>query len=305
MRRHMRRATRRAAILGTVLLVWGCGSDRAPVVAGPRSVAAPPPPVRMSMQALHEAGGVPFDWKLTPAPGDAQRGRAVFDAYGCAACHVVAGESFAGQGTGAGPELTGMGAHHPPGYFVEAILNPDGIVVEGPGYVGATGLSTMPAYPDMPLVDLTDVVAYLSSLTTGHNHEAMMAAQAGAAPANLRERPAPPRQSGTVHIVMRYDLLPGKLGEFEAWFRDHGRPAFLGVDGLTGIATYVTGGGGPALVSIFTFRDEQAAEAFLSAPAARVLGEEWDSFIGPHGHVLSRLPPVYPVESLSAPPAPR
>lgn len=251
------------------------------------------------MEALHAAGGVPFDWKLTPPPGDAARGRAVFAAYGCAACHVVQGETFANQGSDAGPDLTGMGAHHPPGYFVEAILNPNAIVVEGAGYAGPSGLSTMPAYPDMPLVDLIDVVAYLSSLTTGHNHAAMMAAAEGALPSNLRERPVPPPQPGAIHIVMRYDLLPGKLGEFETWFRDHGREDFLAVDGLTAIDTYVVGGTGGALVSIFTFRDQQAATAFLSSPAAVTLGDKWDSFIGPHGHVLSRLPPVYPVEALS------
>jgi hypothetical protein len=254
----------------------------------------------MSMEALHAAGGVPFDWKLTPPPGDAQRGRAVYAAYGCPSCHVVQGEAFPEQGTSAGPELTGMGAHHPPGYFVEAILNPNAILVEGAGYASPSGLSTMPEYPDMPLVDLIDVVAYLSSLTTGHNHAMMMAAQADATPSNLRERPVPPPQPGTIHIVMRFDVLPGKLAEFETWFRDHGRAEFLAVDGLTAIDTYVVGGAGGALVSIFTFRDQQAANAFLASPAAESLGGKWDSFIGPHGHVLSRLPPVYRVETLSA-----
>jgi hypothetical protein len=285
-----------------VLLAGACRNDDTRVEAT-RSVAPPPAPVRISMDALHAAGGVPYDWKLTPPPGDARRGRQVFQAYGCPSCHVVQGESYPGQGTGVGPELTGMGAHHPPGYFVEAILNPNAIVVEGAGYAGPNGLSIMPAYPDMPLVDLTDVVAYVSSLTTGHNHAMMMAAQQPTVPTNLRERPAPPPQSGTIHIVMRYDVLPGKLGEFEAWFREHGRREFLAIDGLTGIDTYVTSGsGGPALVSMFTFRDQQAADAFLASDGARVLGDKWDSFIGPHGHVLSRLPPVYPVPTLSGRP---
>jgi hypothetical protein len=130
-----------------------------------------------------------------------------------------------------------------------------------------------------------------------------MAAQRDAVPSNLRERPAPPPQAGAIHLVMRYDLLAGKLGDFETWFRDQGRQQFFLFDGLTGIDTYVTSGtGGPTLVSIFTFRDQQAAEAFLSSPPARVLGDTWDSFIGPHGHMLSRLPPVYPVETLSGRP---
>ena len=195
-----------------------------------------------------------------------------------------------------------MGAHHPPGYFVEAILNPNAIVVDGAGYTSANGLSTMPAYPEMPLVDLTDVAAYLSSLTTGHNHAIMMAQQAGAVPSNLRERPAPPPQAGTIHLVMRYDVLDGKLDEFETWFRDQGRAQFFAIDGLTSIETYVVGGTGGALVSIFTFRDQRAAETFLASPAADSLGGKWDSYIGPHGHVMSRLPPVYRVDALSGRP---
>lgn len=252
------------------------------------------------MAALHAAGGVPLDWKLTPAPGDAARGRRVFTQYGCPSCHVVQGESFDQQGTSPGPDLTGMGAHHPPGYFVETILNPNAIVVEGDGYASADGLSTMPAYPDMPVVDLTDVVAYLSSLDTGHDHAAMMAAQ-NAVPTALRERPAPPPQPGTIHLVMRFDVLQGRLGEFETWFRDEGRARFLANDGLTAVDTYVTGGMTTTLISIFTFRDQAAAEAFLASPTGQALGEQWDSFIGPHGHTLSRLPPVYRAESLSTP----
>jgi hypothetical protein len=111
-----------------------------------------------------------------------------------------------------------MGAHHPPGYFVEAVLNPNAIVVEGEGYAGPSGLSTMPAYPDMPLVDLIDVVAYLSSLTTGHNHAMMMAA-AGALPTISASARPPPQP--TIHIKAM--TCHRKLGEFETWFRTAGR----------------------------------------------------------------------------------
>jgi len=288
-----------ALAVAVVVLACERGGRTVPTA---RSVGPPPPPVRMSMEALHAAGGVPFDWKLTPAPGDAVRGRAVYEEYGCASCHVVQGETFAQQGSNPGPELTGMGAHHPPGYFVESIVNPNAIVVEGAGYAGPTGLSTMPSYPDMSLVDLTDVVAYLSSLNSGHNH-AMMMAQQNMVPTALRERPAPPPQSGGIHLVMRFDVQPGRLADFEQWFRDEGRAKFLATDGLVGIDTYVTSGmGGPAIVSIFTFRDQQAAARFLDTPEGLALGEHWDSFIGPHGHTLSLLPPVYRADSLSTPP---
>jgi hypothetical protein len=300
----MRATIGRRAALGVALLALGCARDERPAVPTARSTLPPPPPVRMSMEALHAAGGVPYDWKLAPAPGDPARGRAVFAAYGCPSCHVVQGEAFPDQGTSPGPDLTGMGAHHPAAYFVEAILNPSAIVVDGEGSATPGGLSTMPAYPDMSLVDLTDVVAYLASLTTGHDHAAMMAAR-GAMPANLRERPAPPPQPGAIHLVMRFDVLPGRLADFEAWFRDEGRPRFFAVDGLTAIDTYVVSGtGGPALVSIFTFRDQRAADAFLASAEGTALGDTWDAFIGPHGHVLSRLPPVYRVDGLSGRPGP-
>jgi hypothetical protein len=127
----------------------GCGQGADDTVGDARSVQPGPPPVRLSMAALHATGGVPVDWKLLPPPGDVARGRRLFAQYGCPSCHVVQGETFAEQRRSPGPELTGMGAHHPPGYFVEAILNPDAIVVDGDGYTGER-TSTMPTYPDMP-----------------------------------------------------------------------------------------------------------------------------------------------------------
>src|SRR5262245_1871457 len=89
------------------LACGGRSSDRAtasrPRVPGPR----------LSMNALHQMGGVPPGWQLTPPPGDFGAGRTVFVDFGCPSCHRVEGEAFSAKATTGqvGPELTGMGAH--------------------------------------------------------------------------------------------------------------------------------------------------------------------------------------------------
>ena len=124
-----------------------------------------PPPI--TMEALHRAGGVPAGWKFTPPPGDPARGRQAFVDFGCFSCHPVQSEHFADRPDEQrpGPDLTGMGSHHPTEYFAESILNPDAVLVDGPGYLGSDGRSIMPSYPDMTLAQLADLVAYLKSST--------------------------------------------------------------------------------------------------------------------------------------------
>ncbi len=53
------------------------------------------------------------------APGDADRGEALFERAGCAACHTVGG-----FGTARGPDLTSVGARRGPAYLREALLEP-------------------------------------------------------------------------------------------------------------------------------------------------------------------------------------
>src|SRR5262249_34366437 len=68
-----------------------------------------------------------------------------------------------------GPDLTGMGAHHPAEYFAESILNPNAVIVTGPGYTDAQGLSIMPNYREsLTVAELIDLVAYLKSLGGEH-----------------------------------------------------------------------------------------------------------------------------------------
>jgi mono/diheme cytochrome c family protein len=130
-----------------------------------------PPPIRATMSELHAHGGVPEGWKFLLPPGDAAEGRKVFVSMECYACHAVKGESFPQSSKtprASGPELTGMGSHHPAEYFAESILNPNRVIVQGAGYTGPDSLSRMPSYADsMTLKQLVDVVAYLKSLTGG------------------------------------------------------------------------------------------------------------------------------------------
>jgi len=130
---------------------------------GHHHVQEPTSPMRTTIAELHASGGVPRGWLFTPPAGDEKIGRSVFAQLQCYACHAVAGEDFPAP-TAPGPELTGMRGHHPAGYLVESILNPDAVIVEGPGYTRADGRSTMPEYPDLTLAELIDLVAYLRGL---------------------------------------------------------------------------------------------------------------------------------------------
>jgi mono/diheme cytochrome c family protein len=161
-----------AAAGSCVVLSIAAGGEMSPM-----SRPAPPPPIRATMSQLHAHGGVPPGWKFLLPPGDATEGRTVFASMECYACHEVKGEQFPRDSKTprrSGPDLTGMGGHHPAEYFAESILNPNRVIVEGPGYTGPDGLSTMPSYADtMTLRQLVDVVAYLKSLGGGdmaHGH---------------------------------------------------------------------------------------------------------------------------------------
>jgi len=125
-------------------------------------------PIRVTPEELHRSGGLPPGWQFTLPPGDPRAGREVFIRMECYACHRVAGESFSGgtKEQKPGPELSGMGGMHPTEYLAEAIMNPNAVIITGPGYTGPDGLSTMPDYSELlTLRQLLDLVAYLKSLT--------------------------------------------------------------------------------------------------------------------------------------------
>jgi hypothetical protein len=145
--------------------------------ATPPAPGAPVTPgTRITMDALHAAGGVPPGWRFTLPPGDPAAGRQVYVDLKCYACHAIKGEQFPlkpGEAAAAGPDLTGMGRHHPTEYLVESLVNPSAVLIDGPGYVGGDGRSIMPATPAMTLAQLIDLVAYLKSQggDAGHAHD--------------------------------------------------------------------------------------------------------------------------------------
>ena len=152
---------------GLAVLVFGCTAvlvDSTPARhAGHvlHHAASEPGPVRLTMEALHERGGVPPGWILVPPEGDVAHGREVFIRVGCYACHQIAGEKLPAS-SGLGPDLTGVGKHHPAGYILESILNPNAVIVDERGYTGPDGKSIMPDYRgQLSVSDLIDLVAYL------------------------------------------------------------------------------------------------------------------------------------------------
>jgi hypothetical protein len=95
-------------------------------------------------------------------------------------------------------------------------------------------------------------------------------------------------------------VLPGKLAEFEKWFATKGRSAFTAVPGFVRIDTYVDPvRPGAAVTSLFVFRDEAALRNFMGDPASVELWNQFDAFVGPHGHLAMDQPLVYRAPSLS------
>jgi len=270
-----------------------------------RNVAPPARlPVRISMEALHRAGGTPLRWRFTPPPGDVAAGRRAFEALGCPACHTVQGEPFSIVTT-TGPELTTMGGHHPPEYFAEAIMNPDAVLVEGPGYIDAQGHSSMPAYPDMTVAQLADLVAYIGALTPErfgsekaagmHDHGAM------GAPLGV-ELPVPPAIDASSFLVESYEIQDGKLRQLESWFQQEALARFRAHDGLLTIDTWVDGTReSPLLLTVFGFRSDVAREGFVNDPAIASLLERFEEFGAPRPLRSFRRPPLYRALSLSSP----
>jgi len=149
------------------------GQSHAGHGAAPAAPGAPTTGTRITMDALHATGGVPPGWRFTLPPGDPAAGRQVYLDLKCYACHQIKGEQFPlkpGEVATAGPDLTGMGQHHPTEYLVESLVNPSAVVIDGPGYVGGDGRSIMPATPGMTLGQLIDLVAYLKSQRGDADH---------------------------------------------------------------------------------------------------------------------------------------
>ena len=302
---------------GETALLAGAILSLAAALAMPRAVApiAPgssgerprgAPGVRLTMMELHRQGGVPRGWQPRVPPGDADAGRATFVALGCPSCHRVAGEAFSRSApSGPGPELSGMGSHHPAAYFAEALLDPDAVVLEGAGWVDDDGRSTMPAYPDLTVRQLGDLVTYLTSLkqdaAAASAHEAMSGRGITVESITSRMLPdAPAAPDGRTYYAQSYDVLPEQLPAFERWLATTGRARLLDVEGLVAVDTYADlERPGTPLTTVLAFRDEAAFRTFLADPASADLWRELDAFVGPHGHRAIDRPPIYRVPSLS------
>jgi len=140
----------------------------APAPAGTKA------PMRVTMEEMHHGDGVPKGWRFSWPDGDAAKGREVYAKLECYQCHAVPGAGFPDvkqDPSRQGPPLAGMGDMHPPEYFAESILNPNAVIITGPGFTGPDGLSIMPDYRDsLTLAETIDLVAYIRSLTGGGHH---------------------------------------------------------------------------------------------------------------------------------------
>jgi mono/diheme cytochrome c family protein len=128
---------------------------------------------RVTEREMHAfPGGVPLGWKFSLPAGDPQKGKKVFADLECYACHPMPGQGFpAPTADKPGPPLAGMGEEHPAAYFAESIVNPNAVLIDGPGYLDADGRSRMPNFNDNLTVEqLVDLVAYLKSLKGGGGH---------------------------------------------------------------------------------------------------------------------------------------
>lgn len=109
-----------------------------------------------------------------PDTGNTERGKAVFIATGCAACHRVAGaETPAPTVTPVVPVVLGgdITVEMTDGYLVTSIINPSHRLAAYPRtQIIENGKSRMPVYAEnLSVRDLTDLVAFLQSHYTVRN----------------------------------------------------------------------------------------------------------------------------------------
>jgi hypothetical protein len=273
-----------------------------PAAGQPAATPAKPGGVRMTMAELHQAGGVPPGWKMSPGKGDPQAGLRAFLDLGCRICHVIDGVKLPAESlnaVGPGPDLTGMGAHHPAAYFAESILDPNAVLVDGPGYIGSDGSSAMPSYPSMTVAQLTDIVAFLSSLTAEKPHDFELAPPG--AGISTAEVPAPPPSEATAFLVQSYDVLPGKLAAFESWFADQGAARLLSPGGPVSVETFVDRTRtGSSMTTVFGFEAAADLATFSTNGALRDAKLAFDEFIGFHVHATAAAPPLFRAPTLTA-----
>ncbi len=302
-----------AGALAVTAYTLGAAREGAPSppVSAPVTAAPLPGSIRVTMAELHRSGGLPSGWSFNPA-GNAAAGRQAFEDYGCYTCHAVEGAGLPqkpDEGPTAGPDLTGMGAHHPAEYFVESILNPDAILVEGPSYIGADGHSAMPSYPDMTARDLRDIVAFLMSLKGAEAQPHVHVAGSGTQlmpdriivdPGELPYVPPPPPRRAKTFLARSYSMRDGMLPAYRQWFARDGARALLASPGLLSVDTFVNGTCHEApMVTVFGFADQAALDRFLGDPQQVEIANRMAEFISPRNDRFRDWPPFYRVDDLS------
>jgi putative heme-binding domain-containing protein len=128
------------------------GGGRGPGLNRPKLNKAPDDSALREVISRGIPPEMPGAWQLTPrevasvagyvrslgaAPqehltGDAARGERIYEAKGCAGCHIVAG-----RGEGLGPELTDIGARRNAVHLRQTLLNPSSSLPEGFLYLAA------------------------------------------------------------------------------------------------------------------------------------------------------------------------
>jgi len=129
------------------------GGGRGPVLARPTLRKAPDDEALRAVIAGGIEPEMPAAWQLSGRdvasvaayvrslgnvppevlPGDSERGRRIYQAQGCLACHIIAGE-----GRGLGPELTDIGARRNAEYLRNTVLRPAASLPDGFLLVEAT-----------------------------------------------------------------------------------------------------------------------------------------------------------------------
>ncbi len=104
-----------------------------------QGATAPPPP----------KAGTALPEEVKALPPELARGREVYEAQGCSACHVLKG-----TGSAAGPDLTRIGARRDAEWLKRFLKDPSAV---RPG-------SVMPPYGELPEEELDALARYLASL---------------------------------------------------------------------------------------------------------------------------------------------
>ncbi len=135
---------------------------------GPNSRRAVLAAISLAVLAGCESGRHASTGFRLPPDGDAERGKAAFVAFGCAACHEVAGGDLPSP-TVQPPVPVVLGgmrdSEMPDGYLVTSIIYPSYRLARYPkDPITQGGESRMPHYAEtMTVRQLTDLVAFLQS----------------------------------------------------------------------------------------------------------------------------------------------